>query len=116
MEAIFTLLQPVLVEVLLSLILGGIIYLLRFLPSWMRINIEAKHREALHSALTTGVQKALGEAKEETLFLRSEIACSEATCLSLLSFSIVAMVVASLESVSWSSSRIGLRSGSIANV
>lgn len=71
-------LQPVIVEVLLTLALAGIGWLMRFLPERMRIEIEAKHRAALHSALETGVNYAL-DAVEATLRANPAIAVGDAT-------------------------------------
>lgn len=63
LDIIFDTLQPVIVELLLALILGAATWLMRFLPERMRIEIEAKHRAALHSALETGVGYALDAAE-----------------------------------------------------
>lgn len=51
--------QPVLVETLFTLILAAMAWLMRRLPAWMQVQIEAKHRSALHSALETGVKLIL---------------------------------------------------------
>lgn len=51
--------QPVLVDLLLTLILAIIAWLMRKLPERWRLDIEARHREALHRALDTGIGLAI---------------------------------------------------------
>ena len=54
-DSIQNIIQPILVELLLTLILAVLAWFLRLLPERFRVDIEAKHRAALHSALDTGV-------------------------------------------------------------
>lgn len=54
-DSIQSIIQPILVELLLTLILAVLAWFLRLLPERFRVDIEAKHRAALHSALDTGV-------------------------------------------------------------
>ena len=54
-DMIQSIVQPILVELLLTMILLAAGWLMRRLPERMRLDIEARHREALHRALDTGV-------------------------------------------------------------
>lgn len=54
-DMIQNIVQPILVELLLTTILLATGWLMRRLPERMRLDIEARHREALHRALDTGV-------------------------------------------------------------
>lgn len=54
-DMIQNIVQPILVELLLTMILLAAGWLMRRLPERMRLDIEARHREALHRALDTGV-------------------------------------------------------------
>lgn len=54
-DSIQSIVQPILVELLLTLILAVLAWFLRLLPERFRVDIEAKHRAALHSAIDTGV-------------------------------------------------------------
>lgn len=54
-DSIQNIIQPILVELLLTLILAVLAWFLRLLPERFRVDIEAKHRAALHSAIDTGV-------------------------------------------------------------
>lgn len=54
-DSLQNIVQPVVVDLLLFLILGAIGWLMRRLPEKWRVDIEAKHRDALHQALDTGV-------------------------------------------------------------
>lgn len=54
-DSIQNIIQPIVVELLLTLILAVLAWFLRLLPERFRVDIEAKHRAALHSALDTGV-------------------------------------------------------------
>lgn len=51
--------QPIIVDLLLTLILAIIAWLMRKLPERWRLDIEARHREALHKALDTGIGLAI---------------------------------------------------------
>lgn len=55
LDSIQSVIQPILVELLLTLILAVLAWFLRLLPERFRVDIEAKHRAALHSAIDTGV-------------------------------------------------------------
>ena len=55
LDSIQSIIQPILVELLLTLILAVLAWFLRLLPERFRVDIEAKHRAALHSAIDTGV-------------------------------------------------------------
>lgn len=54
-DSIQSIIQPILVDLLLTLILAVLAWFLRLLPERFRVDIEAKHRAALHSAIDTGV-------------------------------------------------------------
>ena len=54
-DIIQSIVQPIVVELLLMLILAVVAWFLRLLPERFRVDIEAKHRAALHSAIDTGV-------------------------------------------------------------
>lgn len=54
-DSIQSIIQPILVELLLTLIIAVLAWFLRLLPERFRVDIEAKHRAALHSAIDTGV-------------------------------------------------------------
>lgn len=51
--------EPIIVEALLTAILGLLAWIGRHVPAWMRLRIDAVNREALHSALATGAALAL---------------------------------------------------------
>lgn len=55
LDSLQSIIQPILVELLLTLILAVLAWFLRLLPERFRVDIEAKHRAALHSAIDTGV-------------------------------------------------------------
>jgi len=54
-DIIQNIVQPIIVDLLLTLILAIIAWLMRKLPERWRLDIEARHREALHKALDTGI-------------------------------------------------------------
>lgn len=58
-DSIQNIIQPVLVDLLLMLALAIISWAASFLPARFKLDIEAKHRAALHSALNTGVGLAI---------------------------------------------------------
>lgn len=78
LDTISATVQPIIVEALLALILGAITWLGRKLPAQMKVNIEAHHRDALHSALNTGVGYAL-DAAEAAIRLNPAVATADAT-------------------------------------
>lgn len=78
-------LQPVIVQLLLTMVLAVIGWLMRFLPAKMQIEIEAKHRAALHSALNTGVGYAL-DALETAMRLNPAVAVGDAAVSRVLDY------------------------------
>ena len=54
-DSVQNIVQPILVDLLLMLVLAIIGWAVSFLPARFRLDIEARHRDALHSALNTGV-------------------------------------------------------------
>lgn len=58
-DSIQNILQPIIVDYAVWLILGVLAWFMRRLPERWQIEIEAKHRDALHSALNTGVGLAI---------------------------------------------------------
>lgn len=59
MQALFNELQPALIQVLSVLIGAALLYLSNLVRQKTGMEIEARHREALHSALMTGVMAGL---------------------------------------------------------
>ncbi|RMC29670.1 hypothetical protein [Paracoccus alkanivorans] len=55
-DSIQNILQPIIVDYAAWLILGALGWFFRRLPERWRIEIEAKHREALHRALHSGAE------------------------------------------------------------
>lgn len=53
-DSIQNILQPIIVDYAVWLVLGALAWFFRRLPERWRIDIEARHRDALHSALNTG--------------------------------------------------------------
>lgn len=84
-DAISDALQPVIVEAILTLVLAFIAYLMRFLPAKMQVEIEQRHRDALHSALNTGVGAAL-DALEAGIRLNPALATADATIGKVLDY------------------------------
>lgn len=62
-DSIQSIVQPIIVELLLSLVLAIIGYAFSFLPARFRLDIQQRHRDALHSALNTGVSLAIDTAQ-----------------------------------------------------
>lgn len=50
-----SIIQPILADYLTWAILGAAMWFLRFLPARWRVDIEARHRQALHQAIETGI-------------------------------------------------------------
>lgn len=48
-------LQPIFADYLTWAVLGIVAWFLRFLPAKWRVEVEARHREALHRAISTGI-------------------------------------------------------------
>lgn len=55
LDIVQNIVQPIIVDLLLTLILAVIAWLMRKLPERWRLDIEARHRDALHKALDTGI-------------------------------------------------------------
>ena len=85
LDAIQTTLQPVIVETLATLVLAAIAWLMRKLPEQMRMQIEEKHRQALHSALETGVGYAF-DALEAALRTNPTVAAGDAAIGTVLDY------------------------------
>ena len=75
-DSIQSAVQPVIVDLLLTLILGLIAWFMRLLPERWRMDIEARHREALHSALNTGVGMVIDIAQKHPAVLAPDLAAS----------------------------------------
>lgn len=58
-DIIQSVVQPIIVDLMLTLILAVIAWLMRKLPERWRLDIEARHRDALHKALDTGIGLAI---------------------------------------------------------
>ena len=54
-DAIQNVLQPLLADYLAWALMGVLAWFLRWLPAKWRVEVEARHREALHRALNTGI-------------------------------------------------------------
>lgn len=76
-DTITATLQPMLVEYLLLLTLAGAGWLMRRLPERMRMDIEARHREALHRALDTGVGLAVAAGRRTPQAAALDMAVAE---------------------------------------
>ena len=66
--------QPIVVDYLVFVVLAVIGWLMRRLPERMRIDIEARHREALHSALNTGVGLLIDTAQKHPAVIGPDMA------------------------------------------
>lgn len=58
-DSLQSIVQPIIVDLLLMLVLAIIGWAASFLPARFRLDIEARHRDALHKALDTGVGLAI---------------------------------------------------------
>ena len=85
LDTIQATLQPVIVETLATLVLAAIAWLMRKLPEQMRMQIEARHRDALHSALETGVGYAF-DALEAALRTNPTVAAGDAAIGTVLDY------------------------------
>ena len=54
-DAIQNVIQPLLADYLAWALMGVLAWFLRWLPAKWRVEVEARHREALHRALNTGI-------------------------------------------------------------
>ena len=73
-DTIQSIVQPILVDYAVLLLAGGAAWFFRFLPAKWRLDVESKHREALHKALNTGVGLML-----DTIQLHPGIAAADLT-------------------------------------
>lgn len=58
-DSIQNIIQPIIVDLLLMLVLAIIGWAASFLPARFRLDIQQRHRDALHAALSTGVGLAI---------------------------------------------------------
>ena len=58
-DSIQSIIQPIIVDLLLMLVLAIIGWAASFLPARFRLDIQQRHRDALHAALSTGVGLAI---------------------------------------------------------
>lgn len=63
-DSLQSIVQPIIVDLLLMLVLAIIGWAVSFLPARFRLDIEARHRDALHKALDTGVGLAIDMLQE----------------------------------------------------
>lgn len=77
LDTIQNIVQPVLVDLLVFIALGVIGWLMRFLPEKWRLDIEAKHRDALHRAINTGVGLVIDTAQRHPAVAVPDRAISE---------------------------------------
>ena len=59
LDSIQNIIQPIIVDLLLMLVLAIIGWAASFLPARFRLDIQQRHRDALHAALSTGVGLAI---------------------------------------------------------
>lgn len=64
METLFEQLQPVMLEAISVVLMAAIVYVTNLVRKKTGLEIEARHREALHSALMTGVQSAIKDGPQ----------------------------------------------------
>lgn len=76
-DSIQNILQPIIVDYAVWLILSGLAWFFRHLPECWQIEIEAKHRDALHSALNTGVGLAIDALQRQPSIAGPDRAASE---------------------------------------
>lgn len=69
--------QPVIVDLLMYLTLGALAWLLRRLPERFRLDIEARHREALHKALNTAVGLVFDTVQRDPRIAASDYALTK---------------------------------------
>ncbi|MDP0925658.1 hypothetical protein Q0601_00585 [Paracoccus onubensis] len=80
-DSMQNILQPIIVDYAVWLILAALAWFFRRLPERWRIDIEARHRAALHSALNTGVGLAI-----DTLQRHPSIAVPDRTAGEIVSY------------------------------
>ena len=76
-DSVQNIVQPVIVDLLLAIILGVIAWIMRRLPERWRLDIEAKHRAALHSALNTGVGLVIDAMQKHPGVLAPDLATTK---------------------------------------
>ena len=59
LDSLQSIIQPIIVDLLLMLVLAIIGWAASFLPARFRLDIQQRHRDALHAALNTGVGLAI---------------------------------------------------------
>lgn len=75
-DSIQNIVQPVVVELLLTVVLALIAWLMRRLPERWRLDIEARHRDALHRALDTGVGLMIDTMQKHPAIAAPDLAVS----------------------------------------
>lgn len=76
-DTIQDIIQPIIVDYAAWVILALVGWFMRRLPEQWRINIEAKHREALHSALNTGVGLVIDSLQKSNAVAIPELAVNK---------------------------------------
>lgn len=69
-------LQPILVDYAVYIIMGRMAWFFRRLPAKWRLEIESRHRDALHKALNTGVGLAIDVAQKHPSVLVADVAAT----------------------------------------
>ena len=76
-EGLYDLISPYIFMLVSAAVVGLLTWLTNIIKQWTGIQIEARHREALHSAMMTGVAAALArgriKASEVTVDVKSQI-------------------------------------------
>lgn len=76
-DTIQSILQPIIVDYAVFLLAGGAAWFFRFLPTKWRLDVEARHRDALHKALNTGVGLALDTIQLHPGVAAADLAASQ---------------------------------------
>jgi len=76
-EGLYDIIAPYVFMLVSAAVVGLLTWLTNIIKQWTGIQIEARHREALHSAMMTGVAAALArgmlKASEVTVDVKSQI-------------------------------------------
>lgn len=80
-DTLQSILQPIIVDYAVFIFMGGAAWFFRFLPSKWRLEVEARHREALHKAINTGVGLAL-----DTIQLHPAVATADLTVTQVVNY------------------------------
>jgi hypothetical protein len=76
-EGLYDIIAPYIFMLVSAAVVGLLTWLTNIIKQWTGIQIEARHREALHSAMMTGVAAALArgriKASEVTVDVKSQI-------------------------------------------